>query len=51
MRYGAKTKQAVLHIVHDRIPTSLLGEHQEHNAALVYHALCDMGYDEKRIRS
>lgn len=51
MHYGAKMKQAVLHIVHDRIPTSLRGDHQEHNAALVYHALHDMGYDEQRIRS
>jgi dihydrofolate synthase/folylpolyglutamate synthase len=51
MRYGAKKRHAVLHIVHDRVPTSLLGEHQEHNAALVYHALRDLGYDEKRLRT
>jgi len=46
----ARRKNAILHIIQEWVPTSLSGAHQEINAGLVYASLCDLGFDEKKIK-
>ena len=49
MHWGAKIKQAKLHIVYDCVPTSLHWAHQQKNAAVVLHALREQWFPEKPI--